>query len=227
MSSIETYPDADALADAVATAIAYALGPAGAVSLVVTGGTTVGPAYDRLAQIDLEWSRVTLVLSDERFVASSSPDSNERLIRERLMVGCAARATLVPLRGAGQTPDEDAVAAEPRLKEMAPYASVLLGMGGDGHIASLFEGAPGLGEALDPDGDRLCVGVPMSGEEPRLPRISLTLAALLNTHVILVAITGAAKRAVVERVLADETYTPPVAAILRQTRAPIRVLWAP
>lgn len=227
MSSIGTFADANALADAVATAVAYALGPAGGVSLVVTGGTTVGAAYDRLARIDLEWSRVTLVLSDERFVPPSSPDSNERLIRERLMVAHAARAKLIPLKGAGATPNEDAAVAESRLKGLGPHATVLLGMGADGHIASLFDGDPGLAAALDPDGDRLCIGVAMSGEKPFLPRISLTLPALLDSGGILLAITGGAKRRLVERVFADGAYTPPVAAVLRQTRVPIRILWAP
>ena len=139
----------------------------------------------------------------------------------------AAAASLIPFRGQGASPEEDAAAAEPRLRALTPFAAVLLGMGEDGHVASLFPGAPDLQAALDPDGARLCIGVAMSGAAPFLPRISLTAAALLNTHAVIILIAGAAKRALVERVLADEAHTPPVAAILRQIRAPVRVLWAP
>jgi 6-phosphogluconolactonase len=227
MSSIETFADREALADAAATAIAYALGAAGPVSLVVTGGTTPGPAYDRLSRLDVEWARVSLTLTDERYVDPSSEESNERLVRNRLLVGKAAAARFIPLKGEGPSPQADAAAAEPRVRAMGTFAAVLLGMGEDGHVASLFPGAPDLVAALDPQGEQLCIGVANSPDKPAVPRISLTAAALLDTHALILLISGQAKRALVERVLADRAYTPPVAAILLQTRAPVRILWAP
>jgi 6-phosphogluconolactonase len=99
-------------------------------------------------------------------------------------------------------------------------------MGEDGHVASLFPGDPDLAARLDPCGRRLCVAAP-AGLPPYAPRISLTVRALLDTRLVLLLITGHAKRALIERVLNDPACSPPAAAILRQDRAPARVLWAP
>jgi 6-phosphogluconolactonase len=100
-------------------------------------------------------------------------------------------------------------------------------MGGDGHVGSMFPGAPDLASALDPDGPRLCIGVDQAGLDPRVPRISLTARALLESALVVVLITGDDKRAVVERVLREPGETLPIAAILRQARTPVRILWAP
>jgi len=224
---IRVFPDRLAAADAASLQIAQGLRAEGARSLVVTGGASPGPVYDSLSRLEAPWERITVTLSDDRWVDASRPESNERLVRERLLVNHAARARLLPLKGSGATPEDDALAAEPSIAALMPFAAVLLGMGEDGHIASLFPGASGIAEALDPDGPRLCVGVAMSGIEPYLPRISLTVRALSATTGLVLLITGAAKRSIAERVLADPSYDPPVAAILRQNRAPVSILWAP
>jgi 6-phosphogluconolactonase len=224
---IETFPDAAAAAEAAADAIARQLSPPGEKRIVVTGGRSPGPVYDRLAAMDLGWERVTVTLSDDRFVAADSPDSNERLVRERLLRDHASSAALVPLRGRGATPEDDAKAAEPRIRALKPFDAVLLGMGDDGHIASLFPGSPGLAAALDPDGSRLVIGVETAGQPPYLPRISLAAAALLDTGLVIVLVSGDGKRALIERVATDPDFAPPVSAVLRQTRAPARVLWSP
>ena len=227
MIRIEAFADHDAVADAAAKALVGALRDADRPSLVATGGTTVGPTYDRVAKADLDWRRVTVTLSDERFVDPASEMSNERLVRERLLVGPAAAARFLPLRNGRASPAEDAAVADKALRALEFFDAVLLGMGKDGHIGSLFPGAPDLAEALDPGGEAFCVGVAMAGEEPLTPRISLTVRALLDCGLIVLLITGAEKRAVVERVAADPAYAPPVAAILRQDQTPVRILWAP
>ena len=132
----------------------------------------------------------------------------------------------MPLKGDGASPEADAVHAEAKLRALAPFAAVLLGMGADGHIASLFPGAPGLDGALDPQGARWCVGVDEAGLDPKVPRISLTARALLSSAQVVLLITGAEKRLLVERVRSDAGFNPPVATILRQTRVAVRVLWA-
>ena len=224
---MESFPDRERQAAAAAAALAEALTGDGPRSLVVTGGTSPGLVYDRLSRLDLAWDKVTVTLSDDRWVAPDSPDSNARLVRQRLLTGRAAGAGFLPLKDAGTTPEADARAAEPALRALMPWSAVLLGMGEDGHIASLFPGDPDLAGRLDPEGERLCVGVAMSGLAPFVPRITLTVAALLRSKAIVLLITGEAKRALVERVGAEPRYDPPVAAIMRQTRAPVRVLWAP
>jgi 6-phosphogluconolactonase len=226
-AAFEAFANRDALSDAACRRIADALSAPAARSLVVTGGASPGPIYDRLSRLDLGWERITVTLSDDRWVDPSSALSNDRLVRERLLVGPAAKAAFLPLKAGGASPDEDAAAAEGAVAALAPFAAVLLGMGEDGHIASLFPGAPGLADALDPDGSRLCVGVAMSGLEPYVPRISLTVRALTAAGQVFLLITGEAKRAIVERALSEAAYGPPVAAILRQDRAPVAILWAP
>jgi 6-phosphogluconolactonase len=220
MISIETFPDRETLAAAAAQAIADALSRPGPVSFVATGGSTPGPVYDRLSHSDLDWRRVTVTLGDDRWVDPASSDSNERLVRTRLLSGHAAGARFLPLKGRGDSPDADAAAVEPAIGALLPFAVVLLGMGEDGHIASLFPRAPA------PAPGRLCMGVAMSGLAPFVPRITLTLEALLRTRLVILLITGEAKLALVNRAITDRAFNPPAAGVLRQDAAPVRVLWA-
>ncbi len=227
MNRLEPFADRDAAAGAAARAIEAALREPAARSFVATGGSTPGPAYDGLSKADLDWARITVTLSDERFVDPSSPDSNEGLVRRRLLVDRAAAARFAPLKGPGPTPSADAQAAEARLRPLLPFACVMIGMGADGHIGSLFPNAPDLAAVLDPAGQRLCVGVAMSGEKPFVPRISLTLRAFLSGALIVILISGEEKRTVIDRALTDDAYAPPVAAVLRQPHVPVRIIWAP
>src|SRR5579871_1800908 len=98
MSSIETFATADEAADATAAAIAARLAHSGPRKLLVTGGSAPGAVYDRLSRMDLDWPQVTVTLSDERFVPTDHDLSNERMVRERLLKGHAAGATLQSLR---------------------------------------------------------------------------------------------------------------------------------
>jgi 6-phosphogluconolactonase len=224
---LESFSSAVEAANAAADALVAQLTPAGPKRLMVTGGRGPGPVYDRLAQVDLDWSRVTVTLSDDRFVGAGAPESNERLIRERLLKGQAAEATLVPLRGDAATPAAAAQAIEPAIRALIPFDATLLGMGDDGHIASLFPSTPDLAAALDPDGERFAIGVEVPGLAPYLPRISLTGRALFASKLIVLLTGGEGKRALIERVLTDPAFAPPVSALIRQTRSPVRLLWSP
>ena len=150
-----------------------------------------------------------MTLTDERFVDPRNEESNERLLRARLITGQAAAARLIPLKGAGPTPQADAAAAEPNIRAVLPFAAMLLGMGGDGHIGSLFPGDPDLAAWLDPGSERLCVGVAHSPDPPPVPRISLTLAAMLRCGRIVVLVSGKEKRTLIERVLSRPRLRPP------------------
>lgn len=227
---VEVYPNGTAAADAAAAAIARALSDGerlrGRASFVATGGRSPAPVYQRLQSAKLDWARVVVTLSDERFVDPASPDSNEKLVREHLLQGEASKAAFVPLWSkAADSPEACARAAEPALAGMAPFDAVLLGMGDDGHVASLFPGSPALAQGLDPAGPRLCLGVAEPHGQPPYPRITLTLAALSQARTILILISGAAKRAQVDAALAGADL--PVRALLSQAAPPVRVLWSP
>jgi 6-phosphogluconolactonase len=211
---IETLPDRESLADTAADILAQRLAAGGL--FVATGGTTPGPIYDRLALRDLPWDRIAVSLSDDRRVDPKADESNERLVRQRLLVGPAAAARFLPLREPAE--------AESLLSPVLPAAVTLLGMGPDAHVASLFPGTPELPQGLA--GERLVIPLAMSALPPFTPRITLTLRALLQTGLIVLAVTGEDKRRILERIAADPAYAPPAAAILRQTTTPVRTLWA-
>lgn len=218
---IETFSPTAAAADAAAVAIgrqlAEALKTHGRASLVVTGGRSPGPVFDRLRlQPGIDWSRVVVTLSDERCVGPDDPASNARAVRERLLVGEAAKAHFVPL-----WPPPDPAA----LKAMQPFDAVMLGMGEDGHIASLIPGDPGLAAGLDPANPEMTVSVPEGLGSPPVARISLTFAALSQARAIFLLIAGEAKREVIARAQAGADL--PVRALISQSRVPVRVLWSP
>jgi len=204
---------ADAAAHAVAAQLSAGLAARGRASLVATGGRSPGPVYDRLKDAGVDWAHVAVTLSDERQVDVNSPNANLKLLRERLFVGEAAKAHYLPLTDY----------AEPALRALMPFDAVLLGMGEDGHIASLIPGSPVMAEAMDPDGEALVAESPAGFGSPPVPRITLTLAALLQSRAIFLLIAGEAKRQVVADALAGADL--PVRAILDQTRVPLRVFW--
>jgi 6-phosphogluconolactonase len=206
---------ADSAAQAVAAQLSAGLTSRGRASLVATGGRSPGPVYDRLHAEKLDWGHVAVTLSDERQVDVDSPNANLRLLRERLFVGEAAKAHYLPLTDY----------AEPALRVLMPFDAVLLGMGEDGHIASLIPGSPVMAEAMDPDGKALVAESPAGFGSPPVPRITLTLAALLQSRAIFLLIAGEAKRQVVADALAGADL--PVRAIVDQNRVPIRVFWTP
>lgn len=215
---IETFKTGSALADTAADAIARrlrdGLAERGHASLVATGGRSPGPVYDRLAAADLDWAHVAVTLSDERQVDAGSPISNARLLRERLFRGEAAAARFLPLTDY----------AEPALRRLMPFDAVMLGMGEDGHVASLIPGSPVLAVAMDPDGATLTAESPQGFGSPPVPRITLTLAALLQSRAIFLLVAGELKRQVIARAQGGEDL--PVRALLDQDRAPVRILWA-
>jgi len=216
---IEPYASSDDLAEAAAAAVEQQLSDGlserGRASLVATGGRSPGPTYDRLSRAALDWAHVAVTLSDERHVDVGSPNSNARLLRERLFVGRAAAAQFLPLTDY----------AEPALKKLMPFDAVMLGMGEDGHIASLIPGSPVMDFAMAPEGQALTAESPQGFGSPPVARITLTLSALLQSRAIFLLIAGEAKRQVIAQAQAGADL--PVRAILGQDRVPVRVFWAP
>jgi 6-phosphogluconolactonase len=208
---------AEAAAYAIARQLHEGLETHARASLVATGGRSPGPVFDRLIrQPGVDWARVVVTLSDERCVPADDPDSNARLVRERLLTGEGRKAHFLPL-----WPEPPAAA----LEAIAPFDAVMLGMGDDGHIASLIPGDPGLARAMDPGCESMTVSVPAGLGKPPVARISLTLRSLLQARRIFLLIAGAAKREVIARAEAGADL--PVRALIAQTRVPVRVFWSP
>lgn len=214
---IETYASTAALAESCAIAVAALLREGigrGRAALVGTGGRSPSPVYAALRDAELDWRRVTVTLSDERCVDPGSPDANVAQLREHLLRGRASEARLLPLWPAPETA---------ALTALMPFDAVLLGMGEDGHVASLIPGMARLDEGLTTEAP--LVGVEAGVGKPPVPRISLTLSALLQSRAIFLLIAGETKRQVIARALAGEDL--PVGRLLRQTDVPVRILCAP
>lgn len=224
---IEAFATREALYDAAASVVASALTEAvakrGQAGFAATGGSTPAPVYDRLATMTVPWNKIVVTLTDERFVPSSDPSSNEGLVRRHLLRGEAAEAGFAPLYFDGLAQDQVAATAEAGVAGALPFGVVLLGVGPDGHFASLFPGNPKLAEGLDPKSERTVIAVPPGQPAPDLPRISLTFQALIQSSLIVLLVTGEAKKALLEGPV-DPSL--PIAAILNQDRAPVRILWA-
>ncbi|HEX4025697.1 MAG TPA: 6-phosphogluconolactonase [Steroidobacteraceae bacterium] len=217
----------EALAADIAAALQAGLAAGRGASLLVPGGHTPVRLFERLSRVELDWASVWVGLTDERWVDPHSSASNERLVREHLLRNEAAGASFVGLKTAATTAQRAQSDSWSTLAEVPrPFDFVLLGMGDDGHVASLFPGSPGLVQALDPAGPPGCVQ--MSAPVPPLERMSLNLRALLDSRRIALLITGADKWATYQRARArGPAAQMPVRALLAQQNVPLSIYWAP
>ncbi len=216
---------ANALAAWVADKLRGAIDRRGAALIAVSGGTTPGLFFRALSQQDLDWSKVTATLVDERFVPASSPRSNAALVAENLLQNKAATANFVGLYRPVGTVDQAAEQASKELKVLPwPLDVAVLGMGNDGHTASFFPDAEGLGELLDISSARtvLPVSAPSAGE----PRLTLALPVLASARLLVLHIEGTAKRGVLETALQPGSRLP-VRALFDHSRQPVEIFWAP
>lgn len=216
-----------ALANQVAELLRSGIRERGRASLVVSGGSTPVPFFAALSELTLDWGKVVITLADERWVDPSDADSNERLVREHLLQNRAAAARFVGLKTGASTAVQGEKECGDRLAPLPkPFDALILGMGNDGHTASLFPQAARLGEALSLDSGKLCLAItpPVAPHE----RMTLTLPALLHSRQIILHLVGAGKREVYEKALGEGPVAEmPIRAVLLQAIAPVTVFWAP
>jgi 6-phosphogluconolactonase len=227
---MHAFPDPAALATALAQAVAAnlrtALEARTGASLALSGGNTPKAFMRALSSQSLDWSRVSITLVDERWVAEDNTRSNAALLREHLLRGPAAAARFLPLYRDVATPDDALDELERDLATLpSPFDAIVLGMGNDGHTASFFPGGDRLAQALDPDSSQrvLPMRAPGAGE----PRITLTLPPLLAARHLYLHIEGTQKRAVLTEAVSGtgEGARYPIRSVLRHTRSPLATYW--
>lgn len=213
--NLTEYPDRDMLAIDLANLLAGELKATllshDTASIAVPGGTTPGPIFDALCAAPLEWDRVLVLPTDERWVARDDPRSNARLIRERLLVGRAAQARFLSLHGQGAHPEDDLDDIAAQIEPALPLSVLLLGMGADCHVASLFPGTSGLAAALADDAPPLAAMAPADQPEPRITLTAPVLDGALKKHLV---ILGSDKRKALERAQSMSSEEAPVQAVL-------------
>lgn len=218
---------AQAVADRVAEIIGFAVNARGRASLLVPGGKTPIPVFEALRMRDLPWDRVYISLTDERRVPEDDAASNAKLVREHLLKDAAAAAHFYPLHRHGVDERSDEAACGAALGMLPrPFDAVILGMGEDGHIASMFPSDPALIRALSPNTEARCT----TATAPNAPqeRLTLTLATLLESRWIGLHITGANKWQVLSKAVTSNDPTRyPVAALLAQRSVPVHIYFSP
>jgi 6-phosphogluconolactonase len=232
MTIVEHHHSSDAaLADALAHDIAQRLNEAiaqrGHALLCVSGGKSPVPLFKALSGLPLAWAQVTVTLVDERCVPTEHPDSNAHLVRQHLLQGPAARARFVSwvppthTRVQAGTWMQEAQAyadwareVEAQLRPLWPADVVVLGMGMDGHTASLFSQAQGAELAMDPQAPVLCAAV----RPPHAPhdRLTLTLPALTSARHVALQISGPAKHQIYQVARQQASTGRPVSLLLSQ-----------
>ncbi len=223
MNIIE-YADRTVLAIEVAKTLAQALSAHltqnGSATLAVAGGTSPAPIFDSLSGADLDWARVHVMATDERWVPDTSERSNATMIRNRLITGLASQAQFLPFYVDGEAPDSALPKVSARIATQLPLSVVLLGMGEDMHTASLFPGVDGLTAALAADAPALVEMRPASQPEARVSLSAPVLNSALSKHLI---IYGDAKKDALHRARS----LPPQDAPIQSVLSDMTVHWAP
>lgn len=220
------------LAESCTGTLQAALTSRGTASIIVSGGSTPEPLYTRLAHTALSWERVTVALADERWVDTSHAASNQRFVRQVLLHDVAAQATFIGMKNAADSAQAAVQEVNRRYEAVpSPFDLVILGMGPDGHTASLFPDAEGLKHALDANTRENCCAItahPSAVTGEHIERMTLTLHGIMQARQIVLLITGDEKLTIYQQALhTDAHHTMPVSAVLQQQRVPVVVYWAP
>jgi len=232
---INKFEDRDSLFNAIAKKIHHDLSKAidknESASFIVPGGTTPAPAFELLSKSDLDWKKVSIAQSDERWLEATHEQSNERLTRENLLINNAQFANYISMKNHAENIEEGKQICENAYSEIPnPFTVCMLGMGLDGHIASLFPNSKHINNALSLENKDLCTsidatGCSVAGDYPK--RMSLTLSAILNSGTVLLLVTGKEKLNIIENALNKSPHNKlPVSHILNQSTTKVEVFWS-
>jgi len=232
-NALQSFPNADdmvrALSDEIVSRLSGSVASRGVASLAVSGGTTPGILFDALSMRTAPWDKAFVTLSDERWIAPDQDGSNEKLVRTRLLRNLASDAKLVPLKTADTSPAaaeakvDAAISAMPR-----PFDVMLLGMGDDGHTASLYPHSAGLDAALDRARPNLVQAIHADTAAATGERMTFTLRAILDSKLIVILVRGEEKLATYRKAVSGtDIHEMPVRAVLKQTQIPVQVYWSP
>lgn len=218
---------AKAVAERVRHVIQFAVQARGRASLLLPGGRTPVAVFHALRNLDLPWDSVYISLTDERRCPEDCSDSNARLVRDELLKGKAAAAHFYPLHREGVDERADEAICSAALGMLPrPFDTVMLGMGADGHIASLFPHTKGLERLLNPQTEARCAAT--TAPTPPQARITLTLPTLLQSRWIGLHISGQEKWDTLRQSIASANPLEyPVFALLQQQQVPVHVYWSP
>jgi|TARA_E500000178_G_scaffold356686_1_gene437173 6-phosphogluconolactonase len=196
----------------------------GRATAVVSGGRTPIGFFQQLAKQDIAWDRVSITLADERWVDASHSDSNERLVRENLLIHRATDASFISLKNKAMSAQEGQKELATRLKQVGKFSAVVLGMGNDGHTASLFPGMTNLVSGLDMESGLDCLAT--SPDTAPHERITLTLPRLLRSTIIFLHLTGTSKLQMLEEVLEGrDIYEFPIRSVLQQKVTDLEIFY--
>lgn len=211
-----------ALSQRLQQLIAEAIAKRGQCYLGISGGKTPIPLFNFLASLNLPWSKVTFVLVDERCLPPTHQDSNEHMVRKNLLTAQAAAASLI---NPYQEVEDKTATIRDLIAHLPQFDAVLLGMGEDGHTASLFPDAPELPDALE---DNAPATLKITPRLAPYVRISLSKARLLNSREIFLHITGEKKLAVINeaRTKSSSQYLP-ISAFLNTPNVDLQTYYAP
>ena len=217
---------AESFAQTVAANLRAAIDARGRALIGLSGGSTPREFLRHLSKQELDWSRVTITLCDDRWVPPTSDRSNEHLLRETLLRNNAAQALFVPLYVDAPDPESALSTVQANIAKLAPpFDVIVLGMGSDGHTASLFPGGDHLAEASNPDTTARVL--PMRAPDAPEPRVTLTLPALLDTRAMYLHIEGADKKDVFDRAMTSDESPAPIRTVLKASRVTPIVYWCP
>jgi 6-phosphogluconolactonase len=218
---------AEGLADAVSAALAEGVAARGHATIAVSGGSTPKAFFKALSTRDIDWSKVTITLVDERFVPADNPRSNHLLVAENLLRDKATAASFLPLYRAAESAEEAArIATADAAALGAPFDVAILGMGTDGHTASFFPGGSRLAEAISPETPRGVIT--MEAEGAGETRLTFPFASLQDARLLVLHIEGQGKKDVLAAAEKDGPETDmPIRAMLRRAATPVDIYWAP